>query len=69
MPFEERSPFVTSGIRLGTPALTTRGFKENEMRIVADLIDKALTNTENDSILKEIRNDVKSLSEGYPLHA
>lgn len=69
VPFEERSPFVTSGIRLGTPALTTRGFKENEMRIVADLIDKALTNTENDSILKEIRNDVKSLSEGYPLHA
>jgi len=36
---------------------------------VADLIDKALTNTENDSILKEIRNDVKNLSEGYPLHA
>jgi len=69
VPFEERSPFVTSGIRLGTPALTTRGFKENEMRIVADLIDRALTNTENHSILKEIRNDVKSLSEGYPLHA
>jgi len=69
VPFEERSPFVTSGIRLGTPALTTRGFKENEMRVVADLIDKALTNTENDSILKEIRNDVKNLSEGYPLHA
>jgi len=69
VPFEERSPFVTSGIRLGTPALTTRGFKENEMRIVADLIDKALTNTENESILKEIRNDVKSLSESYPLHA
>ncbi len=69
VPFEERSPFVTSGIRLGTPALTTRGFKENEMQIVADLIDRALTNTENNSILKEIRNDVKSLSEGYPLHA
>lgn len=69
VPFEERSPFVTSGIRLGTPALTTRGFKENEMQIVADLIDRALTNTENNSILKEIRNDIKSLSEGYPLHA
>ncbi len=69
VPFEERSPFVTSGIRLGTPALTTRGFKENEMQTVADLIDRALTNTENNSILKEIRNDVKSLSEGYPLHA
>lgn len=69
VPFEERSPFVTSGIRLGTPALTTRGFKENEMKKVADLIDRALTNTDNDSILKEIRNEVKSLSEGYPLHA
>jgi len=69
VPFEDRSPFVTSGIRLGTPALTTRGFKENEMRIVADLIDRALTNTENESILKEIRNEVKNLSAGYPLHA
>ncbi len=69
VPFEERSPFVTSGIRLGTPALTTRGFKENEMRIVADLIDRALVNNANDSILKDIRNEVKKLSEGYPLHA
>ncbi len=69
VPFEERSPFVTSGIRLGTPALTTRGFKENEMRTVADLIDRALVNNANDSILKEIRNEVKKLSEGYPLHA
>ena len=69
VPFEERSPFVTSGIRLGTPALTTRGFKENEMKMVANLVDKALMNNANDSILKEIRNEVKNLSEGYPLHA
>jgi glycine hydroxymethyltransferase len=67
VPFEERSPFVTSGIRLGTPALTTRGFAEHHMFTVAELIDKALVNRDNPSILSEVAKSVEDLTEGMPL--
>lgn len=69
VPFEERSPFVTSGIRLGTPALTTRGFAEHHMIMVAELIDKALVNRDNPSILSEVAKSVEDLTEGMPLFA
>ena len=69
VPFEERSPFVTSGIRLGTPALTTRGFAEHHMISVAELIDKALVNRDNPSILSEVAKSVEELTEGMPLFA
>lgn len=69
VPFEERSPFVTSGIRLGTPALTTRGFSEHHMITVAELIDKALVNRDNPSTLLEVAKSVENLTEGMPLFA
>lgn len=69
VPFEERSPFVTSGIRLGTPALTTRGFAEHHMITVAELIDKALVNRDNPSTLSEVAKSVEEFTEGMPLFA
>jgi glycine hydroxymethyltransferase len=54
VPNDKRSPFVTSGIRLGTPAVTTRGFKENETKIMADLIVKALRNSTNEKVLQDL---------------
>ena len=68
IPFETRSPFVTSGIRLGTPALTTRGFEEEEMKKVGQLITKVLLNLADDSIQEEVSNEVNELVEDYPLY-
>ena len=61
IPYDTKSPFVTSGIRLGTPALTTRGMKENEMILIGNLIVTALQNSDNDKILKNIIEDIKIL--------
>jgi glycine hydroxymethyltransferase len=69
VPFETRSPFVTSGIRLGTPAITSRGLKESDMEIVAELIDTALSNTGDDSILQEVKSKVHSLMKQFPLYS
>ena len=68
VPFETRSPFVTSGIRIGTPAVTTRGMKEPEMIKIADLIGRVLTNTEDDSIISQVRKEVNELSLRFPLY-
>jgi len=68
VPFDERSPFVTSGIRLGTPALTTRGFKEDEMRRVARLIDRVLKNMGNEKIYEQVKGAVKELCDAFPLY-
>ncbi|HKJ80608.1 MAG TPA: serine hydroxymethyltransferase [Ignavibacteriaceae bacterium] len=67
VPFDQRSPFVTSGIRVGTPAVTTRGMKETEMEKIADFINRAITNFDNESELSKIKDDVHSLCKGYPL--
>lgn len=67
VPFETRSPFVTSGIRLGTPALTTRGMKEADMEKVAGWIVDVLKNTENETRLGEIRKDVQAFARQFPL--
>ncbi|MGD8305787.1 MAG: serine hydroxymethyltransferase [Ignavibacteria bacterium] len=69
VPFDTRSPFVTSGIRVGTPATTTRGMKENEMIKIADFINLAIKNHENDDKLSQLRQDVKDLCSGFPLFA
>ncbi len=68
IPFEPRSPFVTSGIRLGSPALTTRGFKEDDMKEVADIIALVLDNPENESVKDQARTRVAALCKKYPLY-
>ena len=67
IPNDSEKPFITSGIRLGTPALTTRGMKEEEMNEVARLISKALKNHEDEKILNEVRENVKKLTGKFPL--
>ncbi|MDY0291700.1 MAG: serine hydroxymethyltransferase [Desulfuromonadaceae bacterium] len=69
VPFDKRSPFVTSGFRIGTPATTTRGLKEPQMKQVAQWIRRALDNIENDTALATIRAEVKELCQQYPLYA
>ena len=65
IPYETRSPFVTSGIRIGTPAVTTRGMKEKEMEKIGELIFETLKNIENEEKLNEIREDVYALSDKF----
>lgn len=67
VPFDDKSPFTTSGIRLGTPAITTRGLKEKDMETVADLIDEALMNKDNDTILEAVGKKVNNLMSDRPL--
>ena len=67
VPFDTESPFVTSGIRIGTPAITSRGVKEDEISAIVSLIDKALMNKDNDSSLLEIRKEVNALMSARPL--
>ena len=69
VPFDTRSPFVTSGIRIGTPASTTRGLKEKEMRQIGAWIDEALQNIENDTVLARIRGEIRELCKQFPLYA
>ncbi len=68
IPFETRSPMVTSGIRIGTPAVTTRGMKEPEMVRVAALIDRVLTNLGNASVEAAVRGEVQELTSKFPLY-
>lgn len=68
IPFETRSPFVTSGVRLGTPSCTTRGMKEKEMEIIADYIETAIKNAGNDSALAEVLSRVKELCAQFPVY-
>lgn len=68
VPFDERSPFVTSGIRLGTPALTTRGFKEDQMKQVAHLIDRVLKNLDNEQIYRQVYGEVREMCQTFPLY-
>ena len=68
VPFETRSPFITSGIRIGTPAVTTRGMKEKEMLIIANLIDRALTSVDDETSLSIVKAEVNSLASSFPLY-
>ena len=69
IPNDPESPFVTSGIRIGTPAITTRGFKEQQSKQVADLICDAIENKDNESKLSEIKNTVKSMCSKFPVYS
>lgn len=68
IPFDTKSPFVTSGIRIGTAAVTTRGMKEPEMDQIAELINRAIINYENESELNKIKEEVKTLCSKFPLY-
>jgi len=68
IPFDPEKPFVTSGIRIGTPALTTRGMKEPAMELIADLIARALKNHDNEAVKKEIGREIAALSAKFPLY-
>lgn len=67
VPNETRSPFQTSGLRIGTPAITTRGMKESEMEIIAKLIDRVLNNINNEQIIQQTKQDVIALTQKFPL--
>jgi glycine hydroxymethyltransferase len=65
VPFDDKSPFITSGIRVGTPAITTRGMKEADMEKVVAWIDKALMNVDNEAVLAEIKEEVNNFSTSF----
>ena len=69
VPFDDKSPFVTSGIRVGTAALTTRGLKENDMEKIVDLMDQVLMNKNNESAILATKKQVNEMMEGLPLFA
>jgi glycine hydroxymethyltransferase len=68
IPFETKSPFVTSGIRVGTPAVTTRGMKEKEMKEISRLISQVLKNLGKESVYEKVRLEVRNLCEAFPLY-
>jgi glycine hydroxymethyltransferase len=68
VPFDDKSPFVTSGMRVGVPAITTRGLKEPQMEIIASMIDQILTNPDDVSNLTSVRQSVHELMAQYPLY-
>ena len=68
VPFDDKSPLITSGIRLGTPALTTRGFKEDDFRYVAELIDRVLSKIDDTQLHKEVAEEVRRFTSKFPLH-
>ena len=68
VPFDDRSAMITSGIRIGTPALTTRGMKEKEMELIADMINKLITNPKDDRTKKEVSEEVKNLTSQFRLY-
>ena len=67
VPFDTESPVVTSGIRIGTAAITTRGIKEDKIEAIVDLIDRALMNKDNDAELANVKNEVHALMSSLPL--
>lgn len=69
VPFDSRSPFTTSGIRVGTPAITTRGLKEEHMGIIVNLIDEVLSNPEDETVIDAVRGKVNEMMSEFPLFA
>jgi glycine hydroxymethyltransferase len=68
VPFDDQSPFVTSGMRIGTPAMTTRGMKEDDMRKITDMIDTVLKNKDSESKILEVKQEVNRWSNHFPLY-
>jgi len=69
IPYDNKSPMITSGIRIGTPALTTRGMGEKQMILISEIIDKVLNNIDNETIIQDTYKDVKSLCDSFPLYS
>ncbi len=69
VPFDSRTPFTTSGIRVGTPAITTRGLKEQHMAVIVDLIDEVIANHENEEVITKVRTQVNEMMSEFPLFA
>lgn len=68
VPFDDKSPFVTSGMRVGTAAITTRGMKENDMLQIVEYIDAVLMNHENDSKIQSVKKEVNKWMNDFPLY-
>ncbi|HKR03632.1 MAG TPA: serine hydroxymethyltransferase [Bacteroidia bacterium] len=68
VPFDDKSPFVTSGIRIGTPAVTSRGLKESQMKKVVSLIDKVIMNHEKEEVILKVKKEVNAMMDKYPLY-
>ena len=68
VPFDDKSPFVTSGIRVGVPAVTTRGMKETHMETVVEFIDKVLMNADNETVIADVKAAVKTFMQQFPLY-
>jgi glycine hydroxymethyltransferase len=68
VPFDTQSPFVTSGIRIGTPAMTTRGFTKDAFITVADLINRVIEQPTNESVINAVKADVHDLCTQFPLY-
>ena len=68
VPFDDKSPFVTSGIRVGVAAITTRGLQEQHMETVAELIDRVLTHADDEGVIADVRNEVKAFMQQFPLY-
>ena len=68
IPFDTKSPFITSGIRVGTPAITTRGMGYDEMKIIVDLIDKVITNIDDQNLIDDVNQTVQELCKSFPLY-
>ncbi len=69
VPFDDRSPFATSGLRIGTPAITTRGMKEEHMPIIVELIDEVITDIENEDKMKSVTKRVNEMMAEFPMFA
>jgi glycine hydroxymethyltransferase len=69
VPFDDKSPLITSGIRIGTPAITTRGMKEPEMEIIAEFIDRVVLNITDQQVFEQVTNEVQQLTSRFPLYA
>ena len=69
VPFDQRSPFVTSGLRLGTPAITTRGLKEEDMSQIVSWIDEVILHSEDEAVLRRVKGEVHDFMSPRPLFA
>jgi len=69
VPFDTQPPLITSGIRIGTPAMTTRGMKEEEMKIIAEFIDRVISNINNEDVINKVKQEVKEFTSRFPLFA
>ncbi len=69
VPFDTRSAFQTSGLRLGTPAITTRGLKEADMDVIADMLDRVLAAPDDESVIAKVKAEVNDMMAGKPMFA